>query len=301
MTPPTLSVVIPTHNRPEMLSEAVASALAACPPEAELVVVDDRSHTPATDVLAGQDAGRLRVIPNTGPPGAAGARNEGVAAARAPMVLFLDDDDWMLPDYPARVIAAAAGPQAPAFGFCATEPQAATHRRPHGPGPMSQRSPLRRRLIAFSAGLWIRRELYLSLGGCDPAQRVDEDTEFCCRLATRGLMPWYDPSPGVRLRSAPDHADRLTRATPDAEIVACYRRTWDRHQHSFAPWSEARWHLAVRLIRRAQHCGQPEQARAAIAATGPASFRTALWTVFHAKRLAGPLHRGRSAAGHHHA
>lgn len=296
-----LSEVIPTHNRPGMLSEAVASALAACPPEAEIVVVDDHSQTSAAKVLAGQGPGQVRVIPNAGPPGASGARNTGVAAARGAVVLFLDDDDWMLPGYPARVIAAAGEAQATAFGFCATEPKADRSRHPQGAGFLSRQSPLRRRLIAFSAGFWIHRDLYLSLGGCDPAQRVDEDTEFCCRLAARGLMPWYDPTLGVRLRTAPDHADRLTRATPETVIVACYRRTWERHQHSFALYSEARRHPAVRLIRRALRCGLPQEARDDIAVTGPAPFLAALWPVFHAKRLGRALGRDRTGARNRHA
>jgi len=38
---PTISVVIPTYGRPAMLSEAIASALAADDTDTEVVVVDD--------------------------------------------------------------------------------------------------------------------------------------------------------------------------------------------------------------------------------------------------------------------
>ena len=301
MTAPVLSVVIPTHNRPAMLPEAVDSALVACPAGAEIIVVDDRSRTAASDILAGVGEGRLRVVPNTGPQGASGARNTGVAAARAELVLFLDDDDWLLPGYPSRVIEAAQGAVRPAFGFCATEPLPAKARQRRTPGLVPGRSPLRRRLVPFSAGFWVRRELYLSLGGCDTAQRVDEDTEFCCRLAARGLTPWYDPQPGVRLRTTAEHAERLTRATPGGDVVACYRRTWDRHQSSFAPYSEARWHLAIRLIRCALRTGHPEQARAAIAAMQPVGLRAALWTVFQGKRIGRRLRGDGVPAGGQHA
>lgn len=302
-TLPILSVVIPTHNRPSMLREAAASALAACPDRAEVVVVDDRSQEPAAEILAemmARDA-RLRVIANHGDRGAAGARNTGVDAARAELVLFLDDDDWLLPGYPERVLSAARGGGAPAFGFCATlaeasdgVPSPASRRRPaQAAGLLPPGTPLRRRISAFCAGFWVRRALYREIGGCDTAQRVDEDTEFCCRLAARGLRPWYDATPGVRLRNALAHTNRLTRSTSAAEVVACYRRTWERHEASFPRWSEERWHLATRLIRRAVREGRPEDARAAIRTMQPPGFRAASWAFFHVKRLGGGFSPGR--------
>ena len=282
---PCLTVVIPTHDRPDLLREAVESALAACPAHTEVLVVDDRSRVPAETVLAGlMTDERLRVMPSPGPAGAAGARNAGVAAARAPLVLFLDDDDWLLPGYPARILALDPASR---FGFCATvtESSRIPGRSRYKTGPLDARIPLRHRLVGFGCGFWISRELYLALGGCDPAQRVDEDTEFCCRLAAGGMMPFYDATPGIRVRRSPSHADRLTRSTAPAEVVACYRRTWERHQSNFGPWSEARWHLATRLIRRAIREGRPQDAMDSLARVTPRSFRVALWAVYHAKRL----------------
>jgi hypothetical protein len=222
-----------------------------------------------------------------------------VGAARGAIVLFLDDDDLLLAGYPQRVLAAAAGPAAPAFGFCATTridaaagPAPFPARRPFADGMLPASSPLRHRLIAFSAGFWIRRDLYLELGGCDTSLTVDEDTEFCCRLAALGLPPWFDAQPGISLRSAPDHRDRLTRSTPPEVVVACYRQTWERHGDGFPPWSEARWHLATRFIRRAVREGRPKDARATLRAVRPPGFRAALWAFFHTKRLTAALRRG---------
>jgi glycosyltransferase involved in cell wall biosynthesis len=302
---PSVSVVIPTHNRPGMLREAAASALTACPAAAEVLVVDDRSRESASMVLSELTASdaRLRVIHSEGPPGAAGARNTGAAAARSALVLFLDDDDWLLPGYPDRVMAAAEGVGAPVFGFCATLSEAAAPdevpppppRRRLAPtdGVLPPGTPLRRRISGFGTGFWIRRSLYLEIGGCDPAQRVDEDTEFCCRLAVRQLRPWYGATPGVRLRNAPFRADRLTRSTSAAEIVACYRRTWNRHENSFPRWSEERWFLATRLVRRAVREGRVDDARAFIQTVTPPLFRAALLAFLQAKLLSG---KGRSTS-----
>ena len=93
-----LSVVMPTHNRPEQLERAVASVLSQQIPEIELVIVDDASsdQTPEiTDRLATDH--RVRVVRNAEPLGPSGARNAGIAVARGDLLGFCDDDDEWLP------------------------------------------------------------------------------------------------------------------------------------------------------------------------------------------------------------
>ena len=111
----TVSIIIPTYNRPALLQQAVVSALAACPQDGEVIVVDDRSDTAQTALCDVTDP-RLRITTNTGDKGAAGARNHGIAQAKGEIVMFLDDDDVMVVDYPGRVLAAAAGSEAD-WGF----------------------------------------------------------------------------------------------------------------------------------------------------------------------------------------
>lgn len=90
---PEVSVVIPTHDRLEVLAE-VLSALArqqGAPPF-EVVVVDDGSADGTAEWLRRCDVGlRLRVLTqeNRGP---AAARNAGVAVAAGRWVAFLGDD-----------------------------------------------------------------------------------------------------------------------------------------------------------------------------------------------------------------
>lgn len=93
MSTPTLAVVVPTRNRPRLLAEAVDSALGQSIRDVEVVVVDDASDAP---VDLPQDP-RLRVVRHDRPRGGAAARNTGTAAATAPFVCYLDDDDVLLP------------------------------------------------------------------------------------------------------------------------------------------------------------------------------------------------------------
>lgn len=262
---PSVSIVIPTHNRPHLLGRAVRSALAACPASGTVVVVDDASQVPAAEVLAPLTAGdaRLRVVRNTAGRGAANARNFGVQTATGTVIVFLDDDDEMMPDYCRRVLAAAGSAD---FGFSAVllrtqtvPPTEVVTGRRYPTGVLPQRAPLRHKIAGLGAGFWIGRDLFGATGGFDPAQTVDEDTDLCCALIGDGRAIWYDAVPGVvvhRGHAGPaDPTGQLTSHTPATVVAACYRRTWDRHEARFAPLSGARWFLATRYVRRAVKSG----------------------------------------------
>ncbi|MFV2084346.1 glycosyltransferase family 2 protein [Micromonospora sp. LOL_021] len=94
---PTISVVVPTRDRPELLREAIAAIREQdYPAPVEVVVVYDQS-TPDT-ALASDDPHRpVRVICNGRTAGLAGARNSGILAATGELVAFCDDDDQWLP------------------------------------------------------------------------------------------------------------------------------------------------------------------------------------------------------------
>jgi len=87
------SVIIPTHNRPELLPRAVTSAWAAGR-NIEVIVVDDASVDETAEVcrsLAG-----IKYVRNERNQGVAGARNVGLMHSEGEFVTFLDDDDLRL-------------------------------------------------------------------------------------------------------------------------------------------------------------------------------------------------------------
>lgn len=93
---PTVGVVLPTHNRPELMRRALDSILAqdyAGP--VRVVVVFDRAE-PDMSLSRGGDR-PVDVITNTRTPGLAGARNSGILALGTDLVAFCDDDDTWHP------------------------------------------------------------------------------------------------------------------------------------------------------------------------------------------------------------
>lgn len=95
---PALTVIVPTHERPEALARCLRALSAQDYPAErfEVLVVDDSSEPTA---IAPELAQGLRLcIHRSGGVGAAAARNAGAAVASAPLLLFLDDDVVAAPD-----------------------------------------------------------------------------------------------------------------------------------------------------------------------------------------------------------
>lgn len=93
---PTVSVVIPTAQRPKLLMRAVESALAQDFVDIEVIVVVDGSEPGTVEALSEIEDSRLCIIETGVRRGGGHARNVGVAHARSEWIAFLDDDDeWM--------------------------------------------------------------------------------------------------------------------------------------------------------------------------------------------------------------
>jgi O-antigen biosynthesis protein len=90
---PFVSVVIPTRGRSPLLAGCITSLLRGEHRSLELLVVDNGDGTDVRPLVADRAASDPRIRYLHEPrPGAAYARNRGLAAARAPIVAFVDDD-----------------------------------------------------------------------------------------------------------------------------------------------------------------------------------------------------------------
>jgi len=93
----TVSVVIPTRNRPSLVTRAVASALSQTYAAVEVCVVVDGPDDVTISALQQITDRRLQIVRLPQNVGGASARNVGVRNARGRWVAFLDDDDEWLP------------------------------------------------------------------------------------------------------------------------------------------------------------------------------------------------------------
>ena len=93
-----VSVIIPTIRRPQIVQRAILSVLAQRFQDFEIiVVVDGPDATTAPALLKALDA-RIRVLQLSENGGLAEARNQGIYAAHGKWIALLDDDDEWLPE-----------------------------------------------------------------------------------------------------------------------------------------------------------------------------------------------------------
>ncbi|MFB6356011.1 MAG: glycosyltransferase family 2 protein [bacterium] len=90
---PSVSVIIPTYNRPKFLKTAVNSVLDQTFQDFELIIVDDGSQ----QALDCPEDSRVHMIRHEENRGVAAARNTGILASKASWVATLDDDDRWRP------------------------------------------------------------------------------------------------------------------------------------------------------------------------------------------------------------
>ena len=96
-THPSVSVIIPTLNRPHMVVRAVDSVLQQSFRDLEVLVVIDGDDGQTVGALESISSPQLRLLQLPKQVGGSSARNEGVLASRGEWIAFLDDDDLWLP------------------------------------------------------------------------------------------------------------------------------------------------------------------------------------------------------------
>ncbi len=93
---PTVSVIIPTYNRADLIGRAIQSVLDQTFEDWELIIVDDGSQDQTNAVVARFHDARIHYLYQSNKK-LPGARNTGIKAGTSEYVAFLDSDDRFLP------------------------------------------------------------------------------------------------------------------------------------------------------------------------------------------------------------
>ena len=105
---PLVSVIIPTHNRAEIVTRAIASVQSQTYQHWEIIIVDDASQDNTVEIIQQLDDSRLRYISHETNLGGSEARNTGIKQAQGEYIAFLDSDDVWLPNKLRSQLAAIA-------------------------------------------------------------------------------------------------------------------------------------------------------------------------------------------------
>lgn len=190
-----ISYVLPTHNRPAVLAETLAAIGALPKHDAQVVIVDNASSSPACpprSLANGITVDVVRLASNTG----TAARNAGVRRARqlaetvaspdSHWVVMLDDDS--APIDSAFLPALASAPSDVAVvGAEVFLPPLADGTIRHEAGGLPE--------VFIGCGAAIRAEVFERLGGYDAAfDYYAEEYDFSARVILAGMRVVYDRS-----------------------------------------------------------------------------------------------------------
>jgi glycosyltransferase involved in cell wall biosynthesis len=215
-----ISVIIPTFDRPKLAERALESVRCQTRKAGEIIVVDDGSRRCYAETLGLHDPA-IRVIrlgTNLGP---AAARNAGLRVASGEIICFLDDDDEYHPQYLSVVNEALR--EAPAdVGLCWTgvlvkwceSTRLQSRVRDYSPRIRDRKSLLQSFLsIGLGHGVAVRRSCFAEVGPFCEGLRLVEDTEWFLRFLARGYVPLAIP--GVHVTVHCHEESRLTSAERD--------------------------------------------------------------------------------------
>jgi glycosyltransferase involved in cell wall biosynthesis len=208
---PFVSAVIPTHNRPAMLAEALASVRAQTFTDYEIIVVSNGENTETRDrsrqaaEMAGAqwfalDAGNLSA-----------ARNFGVEQAAGEWIAFLDDDDLWLPCKLERQVAEAqrSGADLITSDWTSFFPDGTEEAvRPRVlPGWTRLKAISCLHWVWVPSAVMMRTRTIVDAGGFDVCQRFGEDADMWRRAMLHGAAVSHIEQALVRYRRG--HADAM--------------------------------------------------------------------------------------------
>jgi glycosyltransferase involved in cell wall biosynthesis len=186
-----VSVVIPTYNRAQVVHQAIDTALAQTLPPAEIIVVDDGSDDDTRERLASY-MDRIIYIRQENQ-GVSAARNTGVRAAKGNLIAFLDSDDvWhprklelqlhYLKEYPEVALLGAVSSVDPTMSWPVL-PDAA-----HLPAHAVDLEDVVLRSPFATSTVVMRKHCFDAVGFFDTGFRNAEDRDIYIRVASRFPM-----------------------------------------------------------------------------------------------------------------
>lgn len=183
-----VSVIIPTFNRAKKVARAVSSVLYQDFTDYEIIVVDDGS-TDGTKKAISQFGRQITYIGHSSNLGVSMARNTGIKSSSAPLLAFLDSDDyWLAQKLRVQVQFFETNPDAPA---CQTEEIWIRKGRRVNPRDRHQKpsgdifEPSLKLCLVSPSAVMVKRSLLEEVGLFDETLPACEDYDLWLRISCR--------------------------------------------------------------------------------------------------------------------
>ena len=243
MSNSSLTIIIPSCDRPKLLQNAIASAKANGGHDVPIIIIDDGNRFPVNASLLPAET---TVLKTEGKVGAGSARNLGVQAANTEYVLFLDDDDEFINGYVSYVLNECI-PSTHKVGIANSSADVKQKS-----SVLSKNTSLRKAMFGAGTGLWVERQLFLDVSGFGDEQSLDEDSQFFCKLREEGVDIFASNIVGVKFAperiNLPQH-DSLTRNASRKTIADAYFQTANKFIQSSKLSTRDKFDLVARSAR----------------------------------------------------
>lgn len=256
-TTPTVSVILPTHNRADVLDRAIRSVLNQTYSNLELIVVDAASSDGTPEVVQAIDDKRLRCVRLNSDPGPAATRNEGIEVARGKYIAFVDDDDeWDRTKLAKQVSVLKESAENVALVYCwmkyVYEDGNVIEYQPTVNGDIFERT-LDGQPIGNTSTLLVTRSAVERVSGFDEALWRGDDGDFIRRLAKRYNVD-YVPELLVTYHTDHDHG-RITnqRGSGVRDAIKAQKKKLEKFESEYREYPSKRAHIyAILAYRNAQ-------------------------------------------------
>ena len=186
------SVIIPTYNRAQVLSEALDSVRGQTYRPIELLIVDDGSNDDTKDLLRNwgaryEEGNQFRIKyflqENKGAPA---SRNLGLIESKGEYILFLDSDDILYPDMLVQVVEKFSSTSCDLVhvGYEKICAECKRYLYQYVPEPVQNSAIvayMRGKIWGHTSALVRRRNLALAVGPWNEKLIFDDDGDYMCR------------------------------------------------------------------------------------------------------------------------
>lgn len=216
-----LSIIIPSHNRADLLHACLRSVTTHAPCQAQIIVADDASPNWAVSQVA-RAFTNIEIVPLRKRSGFCAAINAGLRLARAPIVHILNDDTEVQPDWtvapcrrlmddptlasvaplvlrwPTGTMIDSAGDEYDPGGFA--------HSRGKGQAFSATFLQPCEVFSASGCGAFYKRDLLLKVGGFpEYFNAYFDDVDVGFRLRRLGYRCWYEPASRILHHGSASH------------------------------------------------------------------------------------------------
>lgn len=267
---PTLSVVVPTYNRPQEILTVVRCLAEHAPPSTEIVIIDQSANgNPELDSLLMEVSTRRKIrYLRQRQPNASRARNTGVAHCSGDVILFLDDDTTFDAALLRQHLAAHGKGNVAIVGGRILWPG----ENPDTPKPLRistrearnqieapvcyHSTPVTQALHLITCNMSVRRDWFVRSGGFN--ERLPgggEDLEFVARVRRMRGRILYEPRAWLYHHNAPSGGIRINLQRP---FLHGFRRGRANHYATLRAvgimgWLTNSLRRTVAMLRRALH------------------------------------------------